>query len=599
MQPALLRPDSSGRSPGAGRQCQLAELTISDFAVIEKLHLELGPGLSVITGETGAGKSIIIDALGAALGGRASSDWIRAGADRAWVEAVFTEPQSLPELDLLLANLGSDAEDGVLSLRRDVQTGRSVTRVNGRAAPGHAVEEVRARLVDVHSQGDHVSLLRGREQLSVLDRFGRLGGLRKESAQAIRRLLDVRTELRELEETRRKTEREAAILRHEVDEIEAAAPVIGEEQDLASRRLRLRNSARIQSLVAQVRASLVGDRSAIDQIGDAMMALRELQSLDEASPFDEGRLVETLDALESLQRTLGNYESSLEDAPGALEAAEERLLVLGDLKRKYGPSLEDVVRYQEDAASRLDLVQHAGERLEELQRQQAESAAQAAEAAARLSHARSLAARELEQAVQSEIADLGMPHALFSIELQQRTDPDGLVIPGHANPVAFGEYGIDEADFLVVTNPGEAPRPLAKVASGGELSRLMLAVKSAIAGADPVPVLIFDELDHGVGGRMGHVIGEKLWQLAREHQVLCITHLPQVACYGDAHYVVAKQVVDGRAATSVSRVEAEQRIEELALMLGGARAGSAARNSANELLRGSLEWKEASIARRK
>lgn len=574
--------------------CYLAELTVADFAVIEKLHLGFSPGMSVITGETGAGKSMLIEALGVALGGRVSSDWIRAGAERAWVEANFAEVRRVADLSLILEDMGCPLEDAGLSLRRDLQPGRNVTRVNGRVAPGHAVEELRARLVDVHSQEDHVSLLRSREQLAVLDRFGRLLAAREQTEYAVRRLRSVRKELQDLEGARRRTEREASLLRHEVAEIEAAAPRPGEEAELASRRLRLRNAARIRGLLGEARGALGGrgaEQGALELIGDAAMALRELHALDESVPFEEEWLIDVLDGLETLGRALVSYEVTLEDDPGALGEVEGRVLALADLKRKYGATLADVAQYHDDAVRRLELLHEAEDRLGQLQQEEAEAAARAGEIAGALSAGRASAARELGAAVQAQLAELGMPHARFVVQLRERPDPDGLVVAGRDSRVAFAEHGIDEAEFQVATSPGEPQKPLSKAASGGELSRLMLGVKSALAEADPVPVLVFDELDQAVGGRLGHVIGEKLWRLGRAHHVLCVTHLPQVACYGDAHYVVIKEVVDGRARTSVRRLEGVERVEELALMLGGPRAGDAARQGAKELLDRAEDWK--------
>lgn len=583
--------------PGGPPRCYLADLTIVDFAVIDRLQVSFGPGLSVITGETGAGKSIIIDALGAALGDRASSDWVRAGADRAWVEAVFAFPDSIPEVASILAEAGSPLEEGSLFLRREVMPGRSLARFNGRAVASHIVEETATRLVDVHSQGDHVALLRPRVQLDALDRFGRLLELRSQTGEAVRALLAVRRQIQELEEGRKGALREADLLRHEVEEIDGAGlSSSGEEEELATRRLRLKNALRLRSLVTQTHEALTGghgETGALDLVGEADVALRALRDLDPDAPVSVENLIGVTDTLETLLRGLRAYSELLEDDQSALDEVEERLLLIADLKRKFGPTLEAVLAYREEAAGRLDLLTDVNDRLTQLARNEGELRQGTAEHAGALSTARRAAADDLQRAIQRELADLGMAGTRFNIELRHRTAIDGLSLEGAVTPLAFDETGVDQVEFLIVANPGEPERTIGRVASGGELSRLMLAVKTATAAADLVPVLIFDELDQGVGGRMGHVIGEKLWQLSRDHQVLCVTHLPQVAAYGDTHYVVSKQVIEGRTATTVAPVDGSAREDELALMLGGPRAGEATYEGARELLEAAQEWRRA------
>ncbi|MBI4213861.1 MAG: DNA repair protein RecN [Chloroflexi bacterium] len=575
-------------------RCYLAEIAIQDFAVIERLQVELQPGFCVLTGETGAGKSLIIEALGAALGDRASSEWIRAGTDRAHIEAVFAFPRAVPELVEVLAEWGSPADEGNLILHREVQVGRSVTRVDGRAAPGHMLEEIGTRLVDVHSQVDHVALSRPRMQLEMLDRFGQLGALRAQMAKNARELRSVRDQLRQLEAERLSAEREASLLRHEVEEIEAAALRAGEDEELTARRARLRNALRLRGLLEDANRALFGDggvEGALELVGNAAIAFREIRQLDAGLPVSEEQLIEVIDTLEGLQRLLRSYEEVLEDDPQALDAIEERLLMIADLKRKYGVTVEEVLAHEAEGSRRLGLVDDAARNRGELERQEASLANQAAELALALSMARVEAAGTLEASAEAHIRELGMPGARFRVQLLRRAGTEGLRVDGGI--VEFDETGIDQLEFLVAANPGEPERPIGKAASGGELSRIMLAVKAAVARVDPVPVLVFDELDQGVGGRMGHVIGEKLWQLSRGHQVLCITHLPQVACYADHHYAVTKELADGRATTAVRRVEGPDRVAELALMLAGVRAGEAAHEGARELLEAATEWKRA------
>ena len=573
-------------------RARLLELTIRDFAIIESLHIDWATDFGVLTGETGAGKSIVIDALGAALGDRADSTWIRSGADRAFVEAIFSIPASDERLCKLLTELGA-ADDDLLILSRDVYPGRSVCRVNGRAVPVAVVEQLGQSLVDVHSQAFHLSLLRVREHLETLDRYAGLAPLRAEMAEAARSLRAIRRDVDELEVERRQGEREAVLLRHEVDEIDAAALREGEEEELQAARARLRHAQRLQQLASDAFGALQGSEEAegaVALLGEAVRRVDEIVSIDPGFVAD-GRLVELVDAVEDLARELRRYVESIEHEAGGLPEAEERLLMLAGLKRKYGPTPADVMAYRDRAAARLDAVEHHEERLGRLHSQESECLRAATNAAAALSDARAIAARRLETAVVAELEELGMAGSGFVVSLDHRPDPEGVSLGDDTERLAFDETGVDRVEFLIAPNRGEAPRPLARIASGGELARLMLALKSALAAVDQTPVLVFDELDQGVGGRMGHVIGEKLWRVSRLHQVLCITHLPQVAAYARDHYVAGKRVDADRTVATVERLAEGDRVAELTAMLAGPNAGQAARRNAQELLDQVGEWK--------
>jgi len=575
-------------------RARLLELTIRDFAIIESLHIDWARELSVLTGETGAGKSIVIDALGAALGDRADSNWVRDGAERAFVEAIFSVPAGDARLRAALGELGCP-EDDLLILARDIYPGRSVSRVNGRAVPAATVQQLGERLVDVHSQAFHLSLLRVREHLEILDRYAALGAARGAMTEAARALRAVRRQMEQLEDERRQGEREAGLLRHEVDEIDAAAVREGEEVELEAARSRLRHAQRLRQLAADAHGALHGTEEAegaVGLLGDAALKLEEIRVLDPGFNRADERLTELMDLAEDLSRELRRYADAVEQDAGALPDLEERLLALADLKRKYGPTVGDVLAYRERAAARLDAVEHHEERLGELRAQEAEHRRATEAAAAALSAARAAAARRLEAAVEAELEELGMAGSAFVVSIDHRPDPEGVSLNGRGDRVAFDETGADRVEFLISANAGEAPRPLARIASGGELARLMLALKSALAVVDETPVLVFDELDQGVGGRMGHAIGEKLWRVSRLHQVLCITHLAQVAAYADAHYVAGKRLDDGRTVATVERLGDGDRVDELTAMLAGANAGEAARRNAEELLERVAEWKQ-------
>ncbi|MBM2809354.1 MAG: recN [Chloroflexi bacterium] len=577
-------------------RCQLVELSIRDFAIVEALRIEWAPGLVVLSGETGAGKSIIIDALGAAIGDRADPLWIRTGSERASVEAMFdVPPEAARDLAGFLLENDLPVDEGLI-LAREVMSGRSVSRVNGRAVAVGLVQRLAEQLVDIHSQASHVSLTRSRGHLGVLDRYARTGTLRDAMASAARSLTALRREIRSIEEGDREVQREATLLRHEVADIDSAGVQAGEEEELFARRSRLKNTLRLRQLTTAAHDALHGGDESPGGVGlleSAAIHLAEIRSLDPRFEGREERLTELIEEAEDLSRALSSYAESLDDDPAALDTIEERLLRLAELKRKYGNTLADVLAYSEGARRRLDQIEHRDERLDDLRSAAHEQIDEAARAAVVLSATRSSAARDLEVLVENELDGLGMAGSRFAVSMVQTDDSKGLPL-SDGRVVAFDEGGIDQVEFLISVNPGEDPRSLARIASGGELARFMLALKSVLSEVDETPVLVFDELDQGVGGRMGHVIGEKLWRLARSHHVICVTHLPQVAAYADAHYVVAKSVKDGRTVTSVNRVDGEARADEIAAMLAGASAGPAARRSADELLRRASDWKATS-----
>ena len=577
-------------------RARLLELTIRDFAIIDSLHIEWASDFSVLTGETGAGKSIVIDALGAALGDRADSNWVRSGADRAFVEAIFSVPPADPRLHFVLAELGC-ADDDLLILARDIYPGRSVCRVNGRAVPAAAVQQLAEKLIDVHSQALHLSLLRVREHLEILDRYATLASERRAMVNAAISLRDVRRQIAELDSERRQGERESGLLRHEVDEIDGAEIREGEEDELQGARSRFRHAQRLQQLAADAYGDLQGaeeSEGAVGLLGEAIRKLEDIAALDPGFKAADGRLGELVDLAEDLARELRRYADTVEQDASALPEIEERLLALADLKRKYGPTLGEVLAYRERAAERLHAVEHHEERLGELRALETEHLHDAEGAAGSLSKARTEAARRLQAAVEAELEELGMGGAGFVVSIDRRPDPDGICLNGGVERVAFDETGADRVEFLISPNAGEGPRSLARIASGGELARLMLALKAALAEVDETPVLIFDELDQGVGGRMGHAIGEKLWRVSRLHQVLCITHLAQVAAYADSHYVAGKRLDDGRTVATVERLTDGDRVEELTAMLAGTNAGAAARRNAEELLERVGQWKRRS-----
>ncbi|MCC7104765.1 MAG: DNA repair protein RecN [Chloroflexi bacterium] len=585
----------------------LAHLRIENFAVVERVRIDWGPGLNVITGETGAGKSIIVDALGALLGDRLSPEVIREGAARATVEAVF-------DVDLATARhaalrgvleqngLLDEGEGEQLILSREIQrNGRGVARVSGRAVTVGVLGQIGEQLVDIHSQTEHLSLLRVREHLELLDRAGGLLEQRVEFGTVVQRLRRVQAERRALQDEIRRASRERELLTHEVNEIEAAGLAPGEDAELETRRRRLRNVVRLRQSTERALVALEGGDEApgaVDQLGSALDALTDGARLDPELSGTADGVDRLASEAQELGRSVREYLERLEADPRALEEIELRILAIGDLKRKYGETVETILAYLATARARLQTAERGEEMLGDLTATERALREQTAALALGLSHARRLAASEVSVRVQSELRDLNLPHAQFIIRVDQQPADDGLAVEcenGEARTVAFDATGVDRVEFLFSANPGEGPRGLARIASGGELARVSLALKTALSREDSRGTLIFDEIDVGVGGRTGPVVGKKLWGLATTHQVLCVTHMPQVAAFADQHLVVSKGVHADRTSTDVATLDHDEQIGELAAMLGGASSGAARANAA-ELLESSDAWKRAAPA---
>ncbi len=600
----------------------LAELRIRDFAIIDELQLHFAPGFSALTGETGAGKSIIVDAVELVLGGRADVTGVRAGADRTIIEAVFRlEPGQRTAIDLVLEREGLEGDDpGLLLLGREVRlSGRNVCRVNGRAITLALLRQVAEGLVDIHGQSEHLSLLRVREHVNLLDRYAELWPLRVRVAELAGRVREIRRELADLVLREQELAHRADLLQFQIGEIGAAALQFGEEKELLKERLRLTHAEQLTALVSEALCTLEeGEGQAVAALDLLGAALRALEGLARVDPALEPRLraAESLNyQVEELVGGLRDYQEQIEHNPQRLQEVEERLTLIRRLERKYGTTIPAVLTYAEKAAQELDTITHSEERVAELQAEQERLLAELGELAAELSLRRREAAERLAAGIEHELGDLRMEGARFGVDFRLREDPEGVPVDElrmangewrmandellsaisnlQSARVAFDSSGIDRVEFLVSPNPGEPLKPLVKIASGGETSRLMLALKTVLSRADETPTLIFDEIDQGIGGRVGATVGEKLWGLTAEtgtgdlrHQVLCVTHLPQLAGFGDVHFRVEKHVEKtGAGERTVARVRQLQggaRVEELAQMLGA--SGEAAYRSAEEIL---------------
>jgi DNA repair protein RecN (Recombination protein N) len=584
----------------------LSELTIQDFAIIDQIHLRFEPGFNVLTGETGAGKSIIIDAVDLLLGGRGGTDFVRSGADRATIEGVFLLDQEIQQaVNPLLVQDGLEGDDPrVLVLAREIRSsGRSVCRVNGRAVSLKTVGSIGEHLVDIHGQTEHLSLMRVREHVELLDRYGELWPLREGVASLVRQLREVRRELADLRRDERELARRMDLLQYQVSEIDAAHLEPEEEAELGQERTRLANAEQLTELTKEAYQALYEGNeeqaSAVDLLQAAARALAGLTRLDPATePL--GEAAETTSyQLEDLAGSLREYQDSIEFNPRRLNQVEERLALIRSLQRKYGDSIEEVLAFAERARQQLDAIEHSEERIGELEAQEDRLLHEIGRAGTELSARRREAAERLAAGIEAELEELRMARAHFGVDLAWRDVADGAYAQGRR--VAFDLTGLDQVEFLVAPNVGEPLKPLVRIASGGETSRLMLALKTVLAQADRTPTLIFDEIDAGIGGRVGSVVGQKLWGLTvgdgsklRQHQVLCVTHLPQLASYGDQHLQVRKGIVGDRTVTSVRRLEGGDREQEVAGMLGVATAKT--RASAREMLVQSQKDKDSHLA---
>ena len=565
----------------------LTELSIDNFAIIDHLELQFTPGLITFTGETGAGKSIIIDAVEVLLGGRAEAVMIRSEAERANMEAVFQVPPGMQSyLAAILEREELLEEDGTITLGREIRrSGRNVARVNGRNVNTNLLAEIGEYLVDVHGQSEHLSLLRVRQHLQLLDSFAGAEDQLSKYREIYNRLQTVRRSLNELRQAEVDAARRADLLSYQINEIEAAQLKPGEDEELREERNRLANAEGLATLTQEalqiLDEGLPESPSITDLLGNVTQAISSLARLDPSQePLSEQAQV-LLDNMADLSHTLHLYQENIEFNPKRLDQVEERLSLLHNLNRKYGKTIGEVLEFAAQARQQLDGILHSGERIQELEGEEAELLQRLGVQGQELSKVRHQAADRLAGAVETELADLYMNEARFKVEFKQRPDPAGITLED-GRKVAFDATGIEQVEFFVAPNPGEGLKPLVKIASGGETSRLMLALKNVLARADQVPTLIFDEIDQGIGGRVGTVIGLKLWNLARTHQVLCVTHLPQLAAFGDQHFQVLKQVQEGRTHTVVEMVEGETRLLELAQMMGEVSEGT--RRSAQELL---------------
>lgn len=566
----------------------LVQLSIQNVVLIEELVLELAPGFSVITGETGAGKSILVHALSLVLGGRVRPEVLRAGADEAQVEALFeVTPGSRAGARLEAAGIQCDGE---LVVRRVVQaTGdeehrevRSRAYVNGRLCTATQLADIASDLCDIASQHESVSLTDPATHVEYLDAFAALQGDRERVAMEVDGLTEIVRDLDALTSADRTRTEHEDFLRWQIHEIDDIAPQQGEEIELAQELERLRHADRLQAATRGAAEGLYdGPNALCDALAKLAADLEQATAIDGSLAPHARTLQVARSELVDVARALARYAESVETSPDRLAEAEERLFRLQKLLRKHGPTTTDVRERRSALAAELESLSGAADRIAVLEADKALRFARAESAARALSRKRRDAADRLGKAIGAELAQLGMGRARVVVEVTAAAaSADALKIDG----ARLSRTGIDHVEFLIAPNRGEEPRPLRRIASGGELSRSLLALKRVLADKGPVGTYVFDEVDSGVSGAIAEVIGRAIGDIARHRQVVCITHLPQIAALGDAHFVVDKSESGGRTRARVRRLSPSERVEEIARMIGGIKVGAAARNAAAELL---------------
>ena len=578
----------------------LLELRVKDVGIIEEINWSLGVGLNVITGETGAGKSLVIDAVEALLSGKSDEEIVRHGAEEAHIEGVFALSQdtSISALREYLTDKGISADEDTLVINcRLRKEGRSIIRVNGQAVTRGVLQQIGRLLIDVHGQSEHLSLLDRKSHLDFLDSYAHTLDLRSGFTAKALELNKAQQEMRTLMKSEEELARREDLLRFQIDEISKANLQDGEEKELERERNVLASAEKLKALSYEAYQGLYGENaagpsaSAVDRLNESIRAMKQLVELDPDMKQQLDSLEETMYGLQEAAQDIRAYSDRLEYDPGRLEEVEQRLDFIRSLKRKYGQTINEVLGYLEKAESELEGLFRSSERHAALEVTCYRLKEDMGRMAFELSGARSQAAKKLAAEVEKELQDLDMSQVDFEVSIGQVQDDKGVPFPDGKN-YAFNNNGADDVEFIAATNPGEPHKPLAKIGSTGELSRFMLALKGVLSEADNIPVLVFDEIDIGVGGRSGEIIGKKLWALSRRHQTICVTHLPQIAAFADEHYRVQKEVTGERTLSKLETLQDDSRIEELAVMLGGSQYTGTSLDNARELVEKARVWKE-------
>lgn len=554
----------------------LVELIVENYAVVERVRVRFGPGLNLLTGETGSGKSIVVDSLGLLFGGRASADMVRTGAERSRVAGIFEVSPTKP-LQTLLEENGFELEEGELLIEREIlSNGKSRAFAAGRPVTAALLRELAPHLGDIHGQHDQQKLFEPASQLETLDAFAGAHASREKVAGLYQQWRGAARELEELERSNTETLRLKDLWSFQNKEIESASPRVGEDTELESERRVLMNVGRLHEHAQEAYEAIYeGEVSALGLLGKARRHVDELVRVDPSLASMSEALCPAEASIDDAAHTLRDYLGKLEADPARLDGLESRLAALERLKRKYGPTLEEVVCFGDDVKTKLSNLENSDELRAELQRKREALGKDYAAAAAQLSKERKAAAKRLEQKVQSELAELAMERTRFAVSFMEQE---------------WSEAGTDRVTFLIAPNAGEEPKPLDRIASGGELSRLALALKTCTDGGSApkrpaARTLVFDEVDAGIGGATAEAVGRRLKRLAAHDQLLCVTHLAQIASFADQHYVVEKREVQGRTVAELEAITGDARTREIARMLSGQKMTPEALKHAAQLVK--------------
>lgn len=564
----------------------LTELSIRNLAVIEHVHIRFKAGFHVLTGETGAGKSIIIDALTLIVGGRGSSELVRYGADKAEIEAMFELPSSHPVWHTLTElGISADASEHLLIRREITASGKSSSRINGQLVNLTMLRKTGEWLVNIHGQHEHQSLLNVDEHIDYLDLFGdsEVEAAKKNYQASYDQYMKLQKELREIQETSKQALQMLDLYRFQIDEISAAKLKLGEDETLIEEKRKLANAEKLFQSSSEAYDFLYATNRGLDAAGKAVSRLQDIVQLDPAklSPLLE-QAQSAYYQMEDAAYQLRDYRDGIEFNPSRLDFIEQRLDMITSLRRKYGENIKEILGYLDKIKSEVDTIENKDEHIRKLEDKLAAEEKQLGVAAVDLSNLRKGIAEQLAGQIEHELRDLQMERTQFRVQVEQTLDERGILVEG--NKVRFSRQGIDQIEFLMAPNPGEPLRGLSKIASGGELSRIMLAMKTIFARIDQIPVLVFDEVDTGVSGRAAQAIAEKMSVLSTNCQVFSITHLPQVASFADVHFYIRKEVDQERTFTRVQDMPDSGRIEELARMLGGVEVTETTLHHAGEML---------------
>jgi DNA repair protein RecN (Recombination protein N) len=561
----------------------LVQLHIENYALVDRAVVEFGPGFNVLTGETGAGKSMIIGALGLALGQRAHTDMLRADDKPTLVEALF-DIAAYPHLSGLLQALGITVEDATLLLKRVLTKSGSRCYINAQLATVAMLQQAGQYLVDILGQHQQQTLLQREQQLALLDNFGKLTEESAALQHAYQHYHTLEQHYRRIRQEEQQRQQRLDLLQFQMQEIAQAQLPPGEEARLTQERHLLLNAERLYALSQDAYAALYRDEtSALTTLATALEKLTQLTTLDASQQHLHADLQQSYYLIEEVARSLLAYGERMEVDPARLQAIDDRLVEIARLQRKYGPTISAILQYHEKLQREQQDWERHGERLTELTAELGQARQTLKSLAITLSDKRRQAAERLQQVVQHELQELNMANTVFQVAHTLRYHPQGELRVG-TERVTLTADGIDEVEYLFSPNPGQPPKPIARIASGGELSRVMLAMKSILAREDQIPTLIFDEVDAGIGGKTAKIVGEKLRHIARSHQVFCITHLPQIASQGEQHYRIAKSVQANHTATDIQPLSFTERIEEIARMSGGKEITDITRRHAREML---------------